>query len=65
VDIESRIKPGNGIEYPECLEPWDVGAAPIVPSLILPTRISKMEAEKVFGTVNAMKRRRNMRVKKM
>jgi hypothetical protein len=42
-----------------------VGAAPIVPSLILPTRISKMEAEKVLGTVNAMKRRRNMRVKKM
>jgi len=63
-DDESNIGPNNGIEDPECPEQQDVSAAPNVPGLVQPTRKSKIQAEKVLVTVNAVETRRNKGGKK-
>jgi len=58
-DDESEIGPNNWIEDPECPEQQDVSAAPNVPSLVRPTRKSKIQADKVLVMVNADEMRRN------
>jgi hypothetical protein len=64
VDDEFDIEHNNGIEDSECPEQQDVSAAPHVPSLVRPTRMSKGLAEKVLLTVNAVETWRNKGGKK-
>ena len=63
-DVESDIEQDNGIEDPEYPVERDVSAAPSVPGLIGPTRMSKSKAEKLLMTVNSIETRRNDGVKK-
>jgi len=58
-DNESNIVQNNGIEDPECSEQQDLSTAPNVPGLVLPTRKSKRQAEKLLVTVNAADTLRN------
>jgi len=53
----------NSLEDPECPAQRIVSAAPNVPGLIPPRRMSKRQAEKVFLTVNTIETRRNKGVK--
>jgi len=63
-DDESNIEHNNGIEDPECPEQQDVSAASNVSGLVLLTRKSKRQAEKVLVTVNAVETRSNKGRKK-
>jgi len=54
----------NGIEDLENPEQHDVSAAPIVPGLIEPTRMSKRSDEMRLVTANAIETRRNKGNKK-
>jgi len=58
-DNESNIVQNNGIEDPEYSEQQDLSTAPNVPGLVLPTRKSKRQAEKLLVTVNAADTLRN------
>jgi hypothetical protein len=58
-DDEFDIEHNNGIKDPEYPEQQDVSAAPNVPRLVRPTRMSKRQDEKVFLTVNAVETQRN------
>jgi len=63
-DVETDIELDNAIDFPECPEQQGVSPTSNVPWLILPTRKSMRQAEKVLVTVNAIETRRNQGVKK-
>jgi len=63
-DVESNMDRDNSIEDAESQEQRDLSAAPNVPRVIRPTRMSKRQAEEVLVTVNAIETRRNNGVKK-
>jgi len=63
-DDESDPEPNPGIEEPQCPEQQDVSAAPNVPRLVQPTRMSKRQAENVFVMDNAIETWRNKEGKK-
>jgi hypothetical protein len=54
----------NGVEDPESPEQQNVSATPNAPGLVVPTRKSKGQDEKVLVTVNAVETRRNTGEKK-
>ena len=63
-DDEPDSEHKNSIEDAECPEQQDVSAVLNDPRLVRPTQKSKKQVQKVFVTVNAVKRRRNKGVKK-
>ena len=63
VEVESDIKPDNGIEDQESPEQQYVSATPNVPRLIQPTQRSRIPAAKVLVMVNAIETRRKMEFK--
>jgi hypothetical protein len=63
-DDESDTEPCKGIKASESPEHRVVSAAPNVPGLIQPTRISMKQAEKGLVTVSTMETRRNKGNKK-
>jgi hypothetical protein len=64
-DFESDIEKEISIEDLECPEQWDVSAAPNVPGLIRPTRMSKRHTETMLKTVNATETIKNTGLKTM
>jgi hypothetical protein len=63
-DNDSDIEHNNCIKDPEYPEQQDVSATPNVPGLVLPTRNTKRQAQKVLITVNAAETLRNKGGKK-
>jgi hypothetical protein len=63
-DTKCDIEHNYGIEDTEYPEQQVVMAAPPVPGLVRPKRMSKRQAEKLFVMVNVIETRRNKEVKK-
>ena len=64
-DVESHIEQVQATKDPECPEQWDVIAAPNVPRMFRPTRMSRRQPEKRDVTAIAIETWRNKGVKKM
>jgi len=56
---ESDIQYNNCIEDPEFQEQQHLSSTPTDPRLVMPTRKSKTQADKVLLTVNTVETRRN------
>ena len=63
-DNESDMELDNGSEESETSVLRNVSAAPNVPGLIRPIQLSKKKVEKALLTINLMKTRRNLAIKK-